>query len=66
MSDVLSSEPESTPAPDGKLISELKVAELRSELEKRGKDKNGVKAQLTDRLAAVSLTQDVTCDRSSH
>lgn len=53
MSDILNSESESGPS-DGKLITELKVAELRSELEKRGKDKNGVKASLTDRLAAVS------------
>lgn len=40
--------------PEGKLLTDLKVTELRSELEKRGKDKNGVKATLTERLAEVS------------
>lgn len=52
MSDA-SFEPESSSS-EGKLLTELKVTELRSELEKRGKDKNGVKATLTDRLSEVS------------
>lgn len=36
-----------------KLISELKVNELRAELEKRGLDKGGVKVTLLERLEKV-------------
>lgn len=38
-----------------KLISELKVSELKTELEKLGLDKNGVKAVLIERLEKVSF-----------
>jgi hypothetical protein len=40
---------------NGKLISELKVHELRSELINRGLDGNGVKAALVARLEKVSI-----------
>lgn len=36
-----------------KVITELKVSELKVELEKRGLDKNGVKAALIERLEKV-------------
>lgn len=38
---------------EGRPISDLKVAELRKELEKRNKDKTGVKQVLLDRLKEV-------------
>lgn len=37
-----------------KKFMELKVVELRQELEKLGLDKNGVKLMLVDRLVAVN------------
>lgn len=37
-----------------KALHELKVSELRSELEKRGIDKNGIKAALIERLEQVN------------
>lgn len=40
----------------GKKLTELKVVELRSELEKRGLDKTGVKAVLLERLEKVRLS----------
>ena len=58
---------------EGKLLNELKVTELRSELEKRGCDKIGVKATLSERLADVRsvahahlscLTPSLSCRRS--
>ncbi|EYC01666.1 hypothetical protein Y032_0105g3679 [Ancylostoma ceylanicum] len=36
-----------------KLLSELRVTELKQELEKRNLDKNGIKIILTDRLEKV-------------
>lgn len=36
-----------------KTLVELKVAELKNELEKRGLDKNGVKVTLSERLEKV-------------
>ncbi len=44
-----------------RLLSDLKVAELRIELEKRGLDKTGVKQNLVDRLKEVSSY--ITTDR---
>ena len=41
---------------DGKKMTELKVVELSSELEKRGLDKTGVKAVLMERLEKVGLS----------
>ena len=41
---------------DGKKMTELKVVELRSELEKRGLDKTGIKAVLMERLEKVGLS----------
>ena len=38
---------------DGKPISELRVVDLKKELDKRGLSKIGSKAQLTDRLKTV-------------
>lgn len=38
---------------DLKKLSDLRVVDLRVELEKRGLDKNGVKAALTERLSKV-------------
>lgn len=42
-------------AMEGLSLSELKVADLRRELEKRQKDKVGVKQVLVDRLKEVSV-----------
>ena len=39
----------------GKLISELRVIDLKQELERRGLDKAGVKAALTERLKKVGM-----------
>lgn len=39
---------------NSKKLTELKVADLRNELEKRGKDKTGTKPVLVGRLTAVS------------
>lgn len=38
---------------NGKLLSELRVVDLKRELEQRGLSKGGSKTQLTDRLRAV-------------
>ena len=40
--------------PVQKKLSELRVIDLRSELEKRGLEKSGIKAALTERLKKVS------------
>lgn len=40
---------------DSRTICDLKVTELRSELEKRDLDKTGVKAILLERLQKVSI-----------
>lgn len=40
---------------DSRSVSDLKVTELRSELEKRDLDKTGVKAVLLERLQKVSI-----------
>jgi len=37
-------------------LSQARVADLRAELEKRGLDKNGVKAVLVERLVSVNST----------
>ena len=39
----------------GKLLTELRVIDLKQELENRGIDKTGVKAALTERLKKVVL-----------
>ena len=38
-----------------KLLNELRVTELKAELDKRGLDKNGIKIILTDRLEKVGF-----------
>lgn len=44
---------------ESKLLSELRVIDLRRELEKRGLDKGGVKAVLMERLSKVSKPRRV-------
>jgi SAP domain len=39
-------------------LSQARVADLRAELEKRGLDKNGVKAVLVERLVSVRNSPD--------
>ena len=41
-------------------LNELKVNELRNELEKRGLDKNGIKVALVDRLEHVNIFYSFT------
>lgn len=46
---------------DGKKLCDLRVVDLRAELEKRGLDKTGVKANLIERLQKVRyLTKLIT------
>lgn len=42
---------------ESKLLTELRVTELKSELDKRGLDKNGIKIILTDRLEKVRFSK---------
>lgn len=44
-----------------KPLAELKVTDLRNELERRSLDKNGIKSVLVDRLTAVSDSQHGQC-----
>lgn len=46
---------ESLDDPNKRKLTDLKVAELRTELESRGKDKTGNKATLIERLSSVGL-----------
>jgi len=44
----------------GKRLTELKVAELKTELEKRGMQKKGVKSVLIERLKKAILQEALT------
>ncbi len=53
---------ESSPAIRGRKITDLKVAELKQELEKRDQDTSGLKSELVERLVKILNTDT---DRSS-
>ena len=44
----------------GKRLGELKVTELKEELDKRGQSKKGVKTVLVDRLRKAILQEELT------
>lgn len=48
---------------ESRKISDLKVPELRSELEKRDLDKTGVKAVLLERLQKASIETNCFCSK---
>lgn len=49
---------------EGRYLVDLKVTELKLELEKRGKDKNGIKSALIARLSEVSHLLPMYVDQS--
>ncbi|KAA3677154.1 uncharacterized protein DEA37_0010789 [Paragonimus westermani] len=51
---------------EGRVLSELKVADLRRELEKRQKDRSGVKQVLVDRLRESVNGDEVDVDKESY